>query len=137
MSKGIYCLVLALRKDVKIPVGIRKKEYEFPKGFYCYVGSGMKSLESRIHRHQSKNKKKFWNIDYFLDYADIVAVKTIQTNKKIECKVSNIVKSVSEDRHIKGFGSSDCKCPTHLHYFKDSPLENDKFISVFDLRIVK
>ena len=132
MDKGIYCLVVSLNKDVKISVGSREKK-NFPKGFYCYVGSGMNGLAARIDRHLSGDKTKHWHIDYLLDHGNIISVKTIPTEKKIECEVSDKVKKISSKRPVKGFGSSDCKCDTHLHYFEENPLANEKFISIFEL----
>jgi sugar fermentation stimulation protein A len=118
---------------MKLNIGRRKSKDIFPKGFYCYVGSGMNSLGTRILRHVSKYKKKHWHIDYLLDYADIIGIKTIPTIKRIECNISNLVDKISDGRPAKGFGSSDCKCQTHLYYFKENPLANEKFLSVFEL----
>ena len=133
MSKGIYCIITSLNKDTKIVFGKNKEEF-FKKGFYCYVGSGMKDLEARIQRHLSEDKTKFWHIDYFLDHADIIGVKSIKTDDRIECKISRMLKEMSDKTPVKGFGSSDCNCDTHLHYFKENPLANEKFITIFDLK---
>jgi Uri superfamily endonuclease len=123
--KGSYILIIRLSNRRKIKVG--KKIIPFKKGFYCYVGSAMNNLEKRIARHRAKKKKKHWHIDYFLEYGKIIEVIMIKSNKKIECQVSMKV-SKKADGLVKGFGCSDCKCESHLYYFKRKPnkIKNSK-----------
>lgn len=116
MNKGIYCLIIYLDKKRKIKIG-KLGNIGFKKGYYCYVGSALNNLEKRINRHISKTKKIRWHIDYFLKYGKIIDVKTIKINKKFECKLSKIIEKISQEA-IKNFGSSDCKCKSHLYYSK-------------------
>ena len=121
MTKGTYCLVMKLKDERKIPIG-KRPPVRFPGGFYCYVGSAMNSLESRICRHQSKNKKLHWHIDWFLEHADIVDVKSIESNNRMECGLSQDIEALSDSTPMEGFGSSDCRtCRAHLHYFRENP----------------
>lgn len=113
--KGTYCLIISLDGKKKIKVG--KRYFSFDKGYYCYVGSALNNLEKRIERHLRKRKKKFWHIDYFLDFGKIIGVKKIISSKKIECRVAEKVRKLS-DKVVLGFGASDCKCKGHLFYFK-------------------
>ena len=62
--KGSYCLIINVEKDTKIKIGKKLGIINFKKGCYVYVGSAMNSLESRVKRHLSDNKKKHWHIDY-------------------------------------------------------------------------
>ena len=110
--KGVYCLIIFLNRDRVIRFG--KAKHLFKKGFYCYVGSALNSLEKRIERHLSKNKKKRWII----------------TDKKIECELSKKVQDMSDDL-VPKFGSSDCKCRSHLYYFNKNPLTNKEFLNLF------
>lgn len=64
--KGSYCLIINVEKDTKIKIGKKLGIINFKKGCYVYVGSAMNSLESRVKRHLSDNKKKHWHIDYLL-----------------------------------------------------------------------
>ncbi|MBW2085664.1 MAG: DUF123 domain-containing protein, partial [Deltaproteobacteria bacterium] len=61
------------------------------------------------------------HIDWFLIHASIVSVKKIESNKKLECALSQELARFSEKTIMKGFGSSDCHCETHLYYFKKNP----------------
>ena len=126
--KGVYCLVIILDKGWKIKIG--RKYLQFKKGYYCYVGSALNSLEKRIERHKRKAKKKFWHIDYFLKYGKIIDAVIIKTHKKIECRLAEKVKRLS-DQVIAGFGSSDCNCEGHLFYFGDVK----KIDSIYEIKI--
>jgi len=117
--KGIYCLVIFLNKSRNIKIG--KKRVLFPKGYYCYVGSALNNLEKRIQRHYSKRKKFHWHIDYLLKHAKIINV-VVKRNFEDECFISRKIKSLGGKVILKGFGSSDCKCDTHLYYFLIKPI---------------
>lgn len=119
MNKGVYCLLIYLKNYTKIK--IRDKEVLFPKGYYCYVGSALNNLQKRIERHKRRVKKKHWHIDYLLEKAKILEVKTINTSERKECWLSNKIKSLKSRTVMKKFGSTDCKCETHLHYFQQNP----------------
>lgn len=112
--KGSYVLIIEMKENKKICIG--KREYEFKKGFYAYVGSALNSLEKRIERHLKKHKKMRWHIDYLLKHAEIKKIYYKEGNKKEECDIANRFSSL---RPIKKFGSSDCKCISHLFYSKD------------------
>ena len=64
--KGSYCLITNLKKDTRIKIGKKLGIISFKKSCYVYVGSAMNSLESRVKRQLSDNKKKHWHIDYLL-----------------------------------------------------------------------
>jgi Uri superfamily endonuclease len=121
MMKGTYALIMCLERDETILVG--RREHHFGGGYYVYVGSAMNNLEKRIARHKSASKRKHWHIDYFLEHAKIIGVKTIVSPERLECTVSKRVKQLADSEPMKGFGSSDCRCGTHLYYFRDNPME--------------
>jgi sugar fermentation stimulation protein A len=110
-----------LNSDKRISVG-KLGELSFKKGYYGYVGSALNNLSKRIERHKRKEKKIRWHIDYLLNHAKVVGVETVETLKKIECSVNDKVSRVSSEI-ISSFGSSDCKCKGHLHYFGHSKPE--------------
>ncbi len=119
--KGIYILVMELRKDSKLRIGALGP-VSFPKGFYAYVGSAMGGLEQRINRHLGKSKKLHWHIDYLLKKSQIKKVIVKETSSKSEeCRTAGMVKSTG-GIPVLGFGCSDCRCQSHLFYFKESPV---------------
>ena len=120
-GKGSYLLVLKLDEERDIRFG-EKKQARFPAGYYCYTGSAMNGLGKRIRRHLSRSKKNHWHIDRFLDHARVIDVKSIESDKSIECELNHDVAGMADDTPVKGFGSSDCKvCRAHLHYFSGDP----------------
>ena len=113
--KGCYCLTIHLNNTKTIKVG-RLGKINFKKGYYVYVGSAMNSLESRLKRHLSEDKKLHWHIDYLLKKAEITCI-IYNENKKVECELSQFLKTKTEG--VKNFGCSDCECESHLYYFKN------------------
>jgi len=122
MSKGVYILVVSVSKDINVNVGALGS-VNFEKGLYVYVGSAQNDLEKRVARHLRRTKQKFWHIDYLLDDANVEVLKVYykKAGRSEECRVAN--KIGERCVPIKGFGSSDCKCKSHL--FK---LENCQFL---------
>lgn len=114
--KGAYVLYVELKKDQKVKIG-KLRKINFSAGTYAYIGSAMNSLEKRIERHKRQNKKLHWHIDYLLKYGKITAVKTIESETKNECEVA---KKFWKYSSIKNFGSSDCKCKSHLFFINGS-----------------
>ena len=88
----------------------------FKKGYYVYIGSAMNSLESRIRRHLSDEKKLHWHIDYLLEKSEITDI-IYNENKKVECELSQYIAQKTDG--VKDFGCSDCECESHLYYFKN------------------
>jgi Uri superfamily endonuclease len=121
MDSGAYCLIMRLEQEKAIPVG-KKGPGRFPAGFYCYVGSAMNGLERRISRHASRDKKRFWHIDWLLEHASLQGVERAESDRRIECDISRDMARIS-DSEVKGFGCSDCRCSSHLYYFRDDPSE--------------
>ncbi|MFQ5869667.1 MAG: DUF123 domain-containing protein, partial [Candidatus Zixiibacteriota bacterium] len=100
--------------------------FDFPAGFYVYTGSAKRGFSSRIQRHRSKVKKRFWHIDYLLAKAEIHEVRLFKNSGLSECELARRVACKVEANVIApGFGASDCNCRSHLAYFKrggDAPL---------------
>ena len=119
MMKGTYCLLINLKKDSRIKIGNKLSFINFKSGYYIYVGSAMNSLESRLNRHLSDDKKKHWHIDYLLlnKNSQITDIYYTVSTKKVECEIARNISPNSSE--IDNFGSSDCDCNSHLFYFED------------------
>ena len=114
--RGCYCLIIKLDENSSIKIGKKLGEIKFQKGHYVYVGSAMNSLHARVKRHLSDDKKLHYHIDYFLKYSKITKIICNQSKRKIECDLSQYL--ASKTCGIEDFGCSDCKCESHLYYFK-------------------
>lgn len=120
-KKGVYCLVVQLHRRHSLEIG-RLGTFLFPAGFYVYVGSAQGNLEHRIRRHLRQEKKMRWHIDYLLRYGHVASVHTYAGEKKKECTLSREIEKMRyASVPVKGFGSSDCSCYSHLYFFQDDP----------------
>ncbi len=111
--KGSYVLVIELPEEQAIAVG-GLKVVHFPPGYYAYVGSALGGVESRLNRHLQRSKKLRWHIDYLLQKASIGSIIICETEDRVECAIAQALSRQFDS--ITGFGSSDCKCPSHLFY---------------------
>lgn len=121
MTKGIYQLIIYLPSETIIEIG-KLGRFQFKSGYYVYTGSAMGGLESRIARHQRQQKHLHWHIDYLLQHAQIIDIIRHPTTERLECHFNEKIMSLSECQiPVKGFGSSDCKCISHLLFFDKKP----------------
>lgn len=97
-------------------------EKVFQPGTYVYIGSAMNSLESRVSRHFSSEKKLHWHIDYFTQEAEAVAWTGLVTDSSWECLLAETAAENSEP--VDGFGSSDCDCNSHLFRISEECLNS-------------
>ena len=121
MTPGIYHLIIYLPSDRNIEVG-KLGRYNFPTGYYVYTGSAMRGLDQRIARHLRSDKHLHWHIDYLLQHGQIVDVITRMTKEHHECQFNQMIMYLPECQiPVKGFGSSDCDCLSHLTFFEKKP----------------
>ncbi len=125
---GLYVLLLDI-DDACISVGsLGSIDFD---GVYAYVGSAFNSLDARVSRHLRRDKRKHWHIDYLTsnDRVNIRYVLCAEMDKsrkkeddgidshwskrRYECIISRCI--AEKGSSIKGFGSSDCRCVSHLH----------------------
>lgn len=120
--KGTYILIIELNDEGKIVVG-SLGEITFGRGIYAYVGSAMGpgGIVGRVLRHLRRSKKKFWHIDYLLDRARIIMIIVLKSEERLECKIAEEMRRHRME-YIPRFGSSDCRCPSHL--FKLRSIDN-------------
>lgn len=113
-DRGVYVLLIDLKKKIDIKVG-RLGMTPFTPGKYLYVGRAKQHLKGRLKRHLRKDKKSFWHIDYLLQNSYIEEI-WLKRNFFDECRTAASILSLCKDGSfpILGFGSSDCRCPSHL-----------------------
>jgi len=125
--KGIYLLVIKMPDEQDIRVGSLGLVH-FSSGHYAYVGSALGGFKSRLNRHLRKDKKPKWHVDYLLRQDEIpkrhidnklqkAAIESIiicETEERVECAIAQAIRRKFDS--IPRFGSSDCKCPSHLFF---------------------
>ncbi len=120
-AKGSYVLLIFLDDDASIVTG-KLGTFTFPCGYYLYAGSALGGLRGRINRHLTKDTKPHWHIDYLLMYSRVVEVWVVLAEESLECLLAQTALSLpGATVSATGFGSSDCRCRTHLIHFLEKP----------------
>ena len=121
MTPGTYVLLLRLPRTITLHIG-RLGPHRLERGYYAYVGSALSGLEGRIRRHLRSDKTKRWHIDYLREVATVEGAWAHAGPEREECSLAGgLLRMPGAQPGPRGFGSSDCRCPTHLVYFRDRP----------------
>ena len=114
-APGSYALVLALSESSELQVG-RLGRIRFDAPYYLYFGSafGPGGLEARIGHHLKAARCPHWHIDYLRQAADVVEVWYSLDEARLECVWANTVLTHRDVTPVARFGSSDCRCRSHL-----------------------
>lgn len=116
-SKGSYVLMLWLAEPRTIGVG-KLGECAFQAGYYFYVGSalGAGGLAGRL-KHHCNPRKLHWHVDYLRSIAELQEIWFTADEQRRECQVvAELARLPQLTRPFPGFGSSDCRCLSHLFY---------------------
>jgi len=136
LDSGIYLFLMELDEDRTIQIGALG-EIDFSKGFYCYVGSAKIGLSKRIDRHKRQRKAMHWHIDYLRTATRVVGSWPVRSALVAECELAQMVGSIAECS-VGQFGSSDCRCESHLFYFSSNPTRTRPFQDILtDVRMVR
>lgn len=122
-QKGTYILVLHLEQSIQLTIG-KLGQFEFLAGCYAYVGSafGRGGLRGRLKHHLSPVKKPHWHIDYLRSAAVVREVWYCASDIIYEHAWADTLRSLPDAQIlVPRFGSSDCKCESHLIYFPQKP----------------
>lgn len=124
-DRGSYLLIVKVPRKTRLQAGGLGAR-NFPKGYYVYVGSAMGNLSARLARHQRKTKKLHWHIDFLTAKADRIIPLPIRSSERLECGIAEALSTILEPGS-GGFGSSDCRCATHLLFSPTDPLHSADF----------
>ncbi|MCK9440619.1 MAG: GIY-YIG nuclease family protein [Methanothrix sp.] len=118
---GIYTLILSLPGAQKIAVG-SMGVIDFAGGYYSYTGSargsgGLKRIDRHIRVSESINTTRRWHIDYLLPHTSFLEVFITKTSLDLECCIAKTMEK--RLAAVPGFGCTDCRCISHLHYSRD------------------
>lgn len=89
-------------------------------GWYFYVGSALGSggLRPRLLRHLNGGGRLHWHIDYLLasDNTSLHEICWTESQNRYECRWGEAMEQLVPDIPMPGFGSSDCRCSSHLFF---------------------
>ena len=123
MTAGSYLLLLTVDQPCDITVG-RLGRRSYPHGDYLYCGSALGGLEARLARHERREKRLHWHIDYLLAQATLMGAWVMPGTMRLECLAQQALCRLG-GAPVRGFGSSDCRCPGHLLFFAEAPTLGD------------
>lgn len=115
-DSGIYQLLLAWPTARGVRVGALGDPW-LPAGWYVYTGSMRRGLSHRLRRHAAADKPLRWHIDYLTILAGVAAVRTwpLTGAADQECATHRALAArPGVVLPVPGFGSSDCRCRSHL-----------------------
>jgi len=87
------------------------------QGVYAYIGSarGPGGLAARLRHHLKRTTKPHWHIDYLRQQLPIHEIWYTCGTARLEHPWAKALDALpSNHPPMPGFGSSDCRCPSHL-----------------------
>ena len=123
---GTYALVLSVRTDGIVRIG-RLGTLLLQRGFYVYVGSalGPGGVRARLGHHLMMSSHPHWHIDYLRRHATLEEVWYCHDGATWEHQWARCLGTLpGASTPLTGFGASDCRCDSHLCFFKRRPSGN-------------
>ena len=118
---GTYLLLIRLDEATRLEVG-RLGQFVFPAGWYVYVGSALGGLGARLRRHIRLEKRLHWHVDVIRAAGVLTAIAVRPGTDRLECATAATIAGLpGGSQPVPRFGSSDCRCTTHLVYFAVEP----------------
>jgi Uri superfamily endonuclease len=120
-APGTYLLLLSLAQPQRLAIG-SLGVVDLPAGWYVYVGSALGGLGPRLRRHARLEKRLHWHIDTLRAASTLVAIAWHVGADRLECTVARDVAAWPDATlPVQRFGSSDCRCRSHLVHFPACP----------------
>ena len=120
MSKsGTYIVVLRSDRPKTVQIG-KLARLDIKKGYYVYIGSalGPGGVLARLKHHSKVSARPHWHLDYLRAEIEFYEAYALHSPDRKECEWASIMENMEGVcEPLKGFGSSDCRCNTHLFYF--------------------
>ena len=104
-------LMLELEEEKEIEIGALGA-IRFEGGRYAYIGSAQNSVEKRLQRHFSDDKKMHWHIDYFTTEAKPYDYLVLPETSEYEQVMASILEKLGAP--VPEFGASDSSKNSHL-----------------------
>jgi len=109
--KGSYILGVMINKPTTITIGALGT-MTFGRGHYLYCGSALGGILKRVKRYFKTTDKRYWHIDYLLSCGSVSFIDVFPSGARLECILAELLCNIATP--VRGFGSSDCSCLSHL-----------------------
>src|SRR5664280_171056 len=93
-------------------------------GFYVYVGSalGPGGVRARRAHHRKLSRRPHWHIDYLRAHTRVEEIWYCLDTRRLEhIWAEHIRLTEGASVPLVGFGSTDCRCESHLFFFERRP----------------
>ncbi len=70
-----------------------------------------------------------WHIDFLRHEAEFIAGLPVRSSERLECAIAGSLGEIA-GWSVRGFGSSDCGCETHLFGMSANPITSPAFIGL-------
>jgi len=123
---GTYALVFTAKRKKRLNIG-KLGALSLQPGYYVYVGSafGPGGLKARIRHHCKRSGRRHWHIDYLSENLPPDEVWYTHDATRREHHWSEVLSHAGgASIPLPGFGSSDCRCISHLYFFSSRPSNN-------------
>lgn len=120
---GSYALLLRCEENRPVQIG-HLGTLQLQPGTYVYVGSafGPGGLRSRLAHHLRLTARPHWHLDYLRRYVKPQAIwYNSIAHRQAHLWAQLLQRSRGARQPLRGFGASDCNCPTHLFFFTGGP----------------
>lgn len=133
-DRGSYLILLKLAEATTRDIG-KLGTMDFSPGWYVYSGSARRNLAKRTARHcRRSGKATHWHLDYLTPAATLIKALPVASYDNLECELASRMRILG-GVPVPRFGSSDCTCESHLHYFTRDPMQDRSFLdSLFYFR---
>ncbi len=118
---GTYLLVMRSEREGIARIGNKLGTLHYQRGYYYYIGSafGSGGVGRRTAHHRQFSKRPHWHIDYLRHHLLIVEIwYSLDPEHREHLWAECLAGFRGVSIPLKGFGSSDCSCETHLFYSK-------------------
>jgi Uri superfamily endonuclease len=123
---GTYALVFRAKRKKRLIIG-KLGILKLQPGYYVYVGSafGPGGLKARIGHHRKSSGRRHWHVDYLSEHLAPDEVWYTNDPTHREHHWSEVLShTAGASIPLPGFGSSDCRCISHLYFFSSRPSIN-------------
>ena len=120
---GTYALIFVSTAQRSVQIG-KLGRLTLRPGFYVYVGSafGPGGLRARVSHHARTAHRPHWHVDYVRGRARLDEVWYTYDAVSREHQWADVfARTRGALIPLQGFGSSDCRCESHLFFFRSMP----------------
>jgi Uri superfamily endonuclease len=125
-ASGTYTLILSSCTEKPVDIG-KLGTLLLKPGFYAYIGSafGPGGLKARINHHLNHSGRPHWHLDYLRPFLELCEIWYTCDSIRREHQWAEIhARTRGAHLPLPGFGSSDCRCLSHLFFYKSKPSGN-------------